>query len=498
MRRILALAVLPLALVFIACPPPAQHSYIAPSYDTIVSTTEEHQAEPPLHLIYVENHSTVPVIVFSLRLTDCENVNVQCGVHPARVKLDAGQREIVQRIGPKIPTQRWHYAFGFSWHADSSYGTKVLSALAEAGDTSARVRLEARAHADSLRRAETGPHYNDLTQSDFAVLAPRIASMRAYPDSLVLAPGERTSIENIRLLLLDGQGTVLGQTRWVRWMVMNGAVQFEPPRMLVARRPGRSVIRFSLVEDAQKLIPTQINKVEYPIIAAYAPDAHAPIFEGRVRDGDTKGPLACVEVALEDSAQNVVAREHTSAEGTFVLNAPRPGMYRVRIATQGWAPVYGPTEAVKPDEDKQNEYVVKFTEQAPRYSVYVRNGDDIEHARPTAVATGPIETPRRSNAKKRGAPVETNLITSVTLGGSEVMPILGIVGRAPAGTTWAQFVVDSTGRVDASSITLPGDTLSRHLTSVTTALPRVRFAPARDGDHTVCELLRMQVNFSAR
>ena len=496
MRRVLLLLDLSTALL-LACAPPAQRTYIAPSYDTIISTTEEHQADPPLHLVYVENHSTVPVIVFSVRLTNCENINVQCGVHPANVKLDAGQREIVQRIGPKVPTQRWNYSFGFSWRADTSYGTKLLSALAGAGDTSAAVRLAAQQHADSLRRAETGAHYNDLSQSDFTVLAPRIASMRAYPESLVIAPGERVGIEQIRMLLLDNQGAVLGQTRWVRWQLINGAVQFVPPRDFIARRPGRSIIRFSLAEDAQKLIPNPINKVEYPVLAAYAPDVHAPVFEGRVRDADTKGPLACVQVALEDSAQNVIAREHASKDGTFVLSAPRPGTYRVRIETQGWAPVYGPNEVAKPDDDKQNEYLVKFTEQAPRYSVFVRNGDDIEHARPTAVATGPVEPAPKSNARKKAALAEIPF-TSMTLGGSEVMPILSIVGKAPAGTTWAQFVVDSTGKVDPASIALPGDTISRRLTSVTAALPRVRFEPARDGDRTVCELLRMQVNFSGR
>lgn len=43
-----------------------------------------------------------------------------------------------------------------------------------------------------------------------------------------------------------------------------------------------------------------------------------------------------------------------------------------------------------------------------------------------------------------------------------------------------------------------GDTVSRHLTIATNVLPRVRFAPARDEGQNVCELLRMQVNFTAR
>lgn len=497
MRRILALPALAIAFL-LACAPAVQRTYIAPSYDTIISTTEEHQADPPLHLIYVENHSTVPVVVFSLRFTDCENVNVQCGAHPANVHLDAGQRELVERVGAKVPTQRWNYSFGFSWHADSSYGTKVLGALAEAGDSSARVKLASRAHYDSLRHTDVGLQYNELTPPDFAALGPRMVAMRPYPESLVVKPGDRTSIESIRMLLVDSAGTVLGQTRWVRWTAPNGAVEFAPPRMLIAKRPGRSVLRFSLSDDAQKMIPTRINQVEYPVIVAYTADAHAPVFEGRTLDADTRKPLACAEVALEDSAQNIVAREHTSVEGTFVLSSPHPGTYRIRVATPGWAPVYGPDEVGKADEDKQHEYVVKFTEQVPRFSAFVHNGNDIEHAHPIAISTSPLEpTPARGNAKKKAASTE-NLVSSVTLGGSEIMPILGVVSRAPAGTSWMQFVVDSTGHVDVSSITLPGDTTSRRLTIATTTLPRVRFAPAREDGKPVCELLRMQVNFSAR
>lgn len=58
-----------LALALAGCAPAAQRAYVAPTRETIISTTEEHQANPPSHLIYIENHSTVPVTVFSLNLT---------------------------------------------------------------------------------------------------------------------------------------------------------------------------------------------------------------------------------------------------------------------------------------------------------------------------------------------------------------------------------------------------------------------------------------------
>ena len=487
------LALLLTAVLVVGCAPAAQHAYVAPSYQTIVSTTEEHEADPPSHIIYVENHSTVPVRIFAYSLTDCENINVSCGVHQTNLQVRAGQREIAVRIAPKNRSLGWHYRFGFSWHEDSS-ATSALNALAQAGDSSARVRLAAMQHADSLRHAETGPHYNELSKSDFGVLGPRIVAMRAYPESLVIVPGERTSIERIRLLLLDNQGTVLGQTRWVSWRLGSGAVQFEPPTTLVARRPGRTTITFRLAPEAQKSVTTPINEVEYSVIATYPADPHAPVFTGRALDADAKTPLACAAVALEDSAQNVVARERTGTMGTFVLTAPRPGTYRVRVEAPGWAPVYGPSELAKADEEKQHEYVVRFTEQMLTFRD-MRAVDENVHARPTSLVTQPLDATPRSRRQK-GA--EQSLVSTVTLGGSEALPILGIVGRAPAGTSWMQFVVDSTGRVDPASIRMPSDTSSRRLTSVTSMLPRVHFAPARDAGKPVCELLRMQVNFTAR
>ena len=497
MYRIAVRPAVALAAIFLfGCAPAAQRAYVAPSYQTIVSTTEEHEADPPTHIIYVENHSTVPVRIFAITLTNCENVKVTCGVRQTNLRLDPDRREVAVRIEPKNRGQGFHYSFGFSWHVDSA-NAMALAALAQAGDSGSRVKLAAMQHADSLRRAETGPHYNELSQSDFSVLGPRVASMRAIPDSLVVEPGERTSIERIRLLLLDKQGTVLGQTRWVSWRIMSGmnaAIQFEPPTTLVAKRPGRTTFRFSLAQQAQQLVPTPINDVEYTIVAAYPPDAHAPVFTGRALDADGKTPLACASVALEDSAQNIVTRDRSGATGTFVLVAPRTGTYRVRVEAPGWAPVYGPSELAKADEEKQHEYVVKFTEQMLSFRG-TRSADDVEHARPVSLVTPLLETSSGTRRKSAG---DQSLVGAVTLGGSETMPILGIVGRAPTGTSWMQFVVDSTGRVEPSSISLPADTSSKRLASAKSMLPRVHFAPARDAGKAVCELMRMQVNFSSR
>ena len=179
-------------LLLAACAPASQHTYIAPSRETVVSTTEVHDANPPTHLIYVENHSTVPVIVFAITYTDCENVKIQCGAHQLNQKIDAGSRSMIARIEPQMRDREWNYRFGFSWRADTSYGTALMTALAETGDSSARVRLAAIQHADSLRKAEDGSALRTSCHGRTSpMIAGRVARCDAYPESLVIAPGQR-------------------------------------------------------------------------------------------------------------------------------------------------------------------------------------------------------------------------------------------------------------------------------------------------------------------
>lgn len=470
-----------LALALLAgCAPAAQRTYIAPTRETIVSSTEEHEANPPSHLIYITNNSTVPVTVFSLNLTGCENIKNECGAHPSNIKVEPDRRVMVLKVEPRNTSQAWNYAFGFSWHVDSAGA--AISALAEAGDPASQVRLAAMQREDSIRKAEGGAYINELSRTDFASLKGRVAALKAIPESLLIAPGTRKNIDQIKLVLVDSQGRVLGRTRWLRWSPPgSGAFSFMPPTTLVARRPGRAVLRINLSDEAQQLLGVTLGELDYPLIAGYPADPHAPVFEGEALDADTKKPIACMRTTLEDSAQNVVAQDRTSAAGTFTLAAPRPGTYRVRMETIGWAPVYGQSELAGADVDKQHEYLVRFTEQMIM-SPMARADDDVEHAEPLGVT--------RTAGNK--------LVEQVSLAGSNVTPILGIAGSAPAGTIWAQFAVDSSGRVDTTTISMPTQANAKQIAAARAILPRMRFNPARENGKPVCELIRIQVNFSHR
>ena len=463
-----------------------QRAFVAPSSETIISDTEVRQDNPPTHLIYVQNRSTVPVRVFSVSLSSCENIKQPCGPKRANLRLRPGDRLLAIRVEPDNVYRGFSYHFGFNWQADSS-GAAALSALAAGGDDASAQRLAATRRADSIRKAAGGPRYNELTRDDFAALAGRVVSMRAQPESLLLAPGEETSLERLQLLLIDDQGRVAGSTRWLEWSVPGvGVADFIPPDRIIARRPGRMLLRFRLANEARPALRSELQDLEVPIVVAYRFDPNAPTFAGRAVDADSKTPLACVRVALEDSAQNVVNTTRTDATGAFYLQAPHTGTYRVRVEMHGWMPVYGPNEVGGADETRQSEYLVQFTEQLlvtrPQFAA---DADDFRHAQPAAV-TNEI------------GPRSTSLVQGVTLGGSETTPILGIIGRIPPMTTWMQFVVDSAGRVDKASILLPPGTSANAKTSVASVLPRVRFSPAREEGTPVCEMLRMQVNFSPR
>jgi hypothetical protein len=473
------------AVLLSGCASAPQRTYVAPTNQTVVSTTEVSQGDAAYHLVYIDNRSTVPVTVFGMRLTGCENVKIQCGARVSSLHIGAGARQLALRIEPANRAQGFTYAFGFSWHPDSS-STAALAALAEGGSEAARTRLAAMQHADSLERAETGVHYNELSREDFAAIAPRAAALRADPDSLLLVPGEQTTVDRIHLLVVDAQGVVLGRTHWMGFRApAAGAVQFTPPNILRAQAPGRTIVHFSLAEAAQRLLPHPLNDVDYPVVSSFPPDPHAPTFAGVAVDGDSKTPLSCARVALEDSAQNVMATARTSRTGEFLLLAPRPGTYRVRVESYGWAPVYGPDELAAADEMKQHQYSVRFVDQMiERRSM---NPDEPQHAYPTAVRTASLGATRGSRA----------VVPAVTLGGSPSLPILGIVSRARPGTVWVQFVVDSTGAVDPAAVQYPAGLEPAAIASVKAMLPRVRFAPAREGGRPTCELLRLQVSFSA-
>jgi uncharacterized protein YcfL len=97
------------------CASAAQHAYVAPTNETIMSETEDDRGPTPAHVVYVSNHSTVPIQVYSIRLYDCTNVKQRCDVSSVNITVGPGQRKVITRVEPASAATGFGYRFGYSW-----------------------------------------------------------------------------------------------------------------------------------------------------------------------------------------------------------------------------------------------------------------------------------------------------------------------------------------------------------------------------------------------
>ena len=105
-----------------------QSVFVAPNNSTVFATAEGGFGQEPMHQLYVTNKSTVPVIVFSVTLTACENIKQSCGGHPTNIAVPPGQRRNVGKVQAKDEQKGFEYRWAFSYRADSS-DAKVLAAM---------------------------------------------------------------------------------------------------------------------------------------------------------------------------------------------------------------------------------------------------------------------------------------------------------------------------------------------------------------------------------
>jgi hypothetical protein len=93
---------------------------------------------------------------------------------------------------------------------------------------------------------------------------------------------------------------------------------------------------------------------------------------GIVRDATRGTPLECLHVALLDSAGSAVAHTVTDSAGRFLLEAPRPGVYRVQFLIYRWDSLVGPVDTLTEGAFKQRAYPLAFTNMLVPDSAYER------------------------------------------------------------------------------------------------------------------------------
>jgi hypothetical protein len=104
----------PLALLAASCASNRVPIYIAPSNQTIDAGSEMSFGGDG-HIIYVYNHSSVPIVITGLQLLDCENIKNSCDVQHPRIQVPAGQRMNLTTVKPENPNRPYYFRFHYSW-----------------------------------------------------------------------------------------------------------------------------------------------------------------------------------------------------------------------------------------------------------------------------------------------------------------------------------------------------------------------------------------------
>jgi hypothetical protein len=266
MRPIPGAATAIVFILLVGCASAApEHLYIAPTAETVFTTTAEIGSVPG-QIIAIENRSTVPITVYSVTLRECENVRPQCSV-PRRLNLHIAPhgKETLVRVEPANPRTGFRFRYSYGWRADSS-SIAALGALASAGDTLARNRLAAISREEAHRRAAVGVKDLDLTPAEVNALADQATSLRATPDSLTIQSGGRVTLDTIHVLLIGPQGETLGRIRAFQWRLASGAVSAIRPDTIAGVRAGRAVLELRLPDNVLPGKPALHTPILIPII----------------------------------------------------------------------------------------------------------------------------------------------------------------------------------------------------------------------------------------
>ncbi|PYP81380.1 MAG: hypothetical protein DMD35_01300 [Gemmatimonadetes bacterium] len=214
--------------------------------------------------------------------------------------------------------------------------------------------------------------------------------------------------------------------------------------------PSRSLIRASRLASSLALV----------LGTARLSDAQT--LGGQVVQLDTKKPLAGAGVALVDDSALVVASASASSEGSFYLDAPKPGAYRLVLLVSGGSFV---SPSVQLDAGKTIERLFSVPDIPSTFAAARFARDVTKPAVPVPGSRGPVYP-------------------------------AGLAEQGMRATISTMFVVDETGQPDLSTFrvlnTAPNE---RFVESIREALQRTRFVPARKDDDWVSQVVQYTYDF---
>ena len=255
------------------CASAKQAVYIAPTNETVYSNVEEPFGTSRQRITYVQNRSTVPVIVYSVLLSGCTNVREHCDQPiTLNVRVPPGQRTEIMRVEPRDKTGAFSYQLGYRWRPETGTAA-TLRSIAAQDSIDPRADRASAERAANAQRAAAAVVDRRLELADINALGGRVAFARVEPDSLVLQVGDSVTLGRIRLrmILFDSAGTRLGEASGIRWRLRPGPVTHLPPYTLRADAPGRAVIEFTLPPQALPDRPLMLEPALFTIVVQGRP-----------------------------------------------------------------------------------------------------------------------------------------------------------------------------------------------------------------------------------
>jgi TonB family protein len=196
------------------------------------------------------------------------------------------------------------------------------------------------------------------------------------------------------------------------------------------------------------------------LLSVAAPAAHGQtVVAGRVIDRAKRVVLDKVAVELLGARDSVLTTGQTGADGTFTLMAPSGGTYRVRLTAPGSDSHVSDSLRVAEGEYFAREFAIEL---APRAFF------EFQVTKPVVPAPGSVAPRYPVDLRRAGV----------------------------AGCVLVQFVVDTTGRADRTTLKLLAYSDREFVQSIWDALPAMRFIPAELGGRKVRQIVQQPFTFS--
>ena len=226
---------------------------------------------------------------------------------------------------------------------------------------------------------------------------------------------------------------------------------------------GRPASRFAAMLPSAMLLRVSALVCTLTAVLAVANDAGAQSLGGQVVQLDTRKPLGGAAVALVDDSARVVATTSASPEGSFYLDAPVAGTYRLVLLVSGGSFV---SPSVHLAAGKTVEQIFSVPDVPASFAATLFARDVQKPATPVPGSHGPVYPP-------------------------------GLAEEGIRATISTMFVVNEVGQPDLSTFRVLNTTPNeRFVESIREALEHTRFVPAKSkGDEWVPQVVQYTYDF---